>query len=187
MKMKTFDLFTETERLVLRPLIKDDYSIWLEGFESRYPSRHHHDPGKMDMSECTQEWFYDLVDRHQQLAIEDAAHIFGVYRKGDGAHLGMVDFSTLAREDFQWGRIGYIIHNQHWRNGYGKEAVTAALDMAFKQLAFHRMEAHINLDNTASIQLAESAGMAFECIRKGFIYENDKWIDHLVYFKNADH
>ena len=71
-------------------------------------------------------------------------------------------------------------------NGYGKEAVSAALTLAFTQLKFHRIEAHINIDNAPSIKLAESVGMEFECIRKGFIYENDEWTDHLVYYKNSN-
>ncbi|PWU67183.1 GNAT family N-acetyltransferase [Gracilibacillus dipsosauri] len=78
------------------------------------------------MSERTRERFDSLVDKHQELALTDTAHVFGVFRREDGVHLGMVDFSTLARDDFQWGRIGYTIHNQYWRIGYGKEAVEAA-------------------------------------------------------------
>ncbi|KAB2330808.1 GNAT family N-acetyltransferase [Cytobacillus depressus] len=97
----------------------------------------------------------------------------------------MVDFSTLARDDFQWGRIGYTIHNQYWRKGYGKEAVNEALKIAFKYLNFHRIEAHINIDNSASINLAESVGMEYECTRKGFIFEFGEWTDNLIYFKNS--
>lgn len=138
------------------------------------------------MSECTLEWFHNLVDKHQKLVLTDTAHVFGVFKKEDGTHLGMVDFSTLARDDFQWGRIGYTIHNQYWRKGYSKEAVNEALNIAFKHLKFHRIEAHINIDNKPSMKLAESVGMQFECICKGFIYEYDEWTDHLVYYKNSD-
>ena len=60
-----------------------------------------------------------------------------------------------------------------------------ALAIAFQHLKFHRIEAHINLDNAPSVKLAESVGMECECIRKGFIYEHDEWTDHLVYYKNA--
>ncbi|BCB02616.1 GNAT family N-acetyltransferase [Bacillus sp. KH172YL63] len=179
------DIVLETERLEIRPLKKQDYKNWLHEFENRDISQHRYDKGKIDMSECTLEWFEHLVDKHQDLALTDVAHVFGVFRKEDGTHLGMVDFSTLARDGFQWGRIGYTIHNQYWRKGYGKEAVNAALHIAFNQLTFHRIEAHINLDNTASINLAESVGMAFECVRKGFIYENEEWTDHLVYYMNS--
>ena len=66
--------------------------------------------------------------------------------------------------------------------GNGKEAVNAALNLAFEKINYHRIEAHINLDNIASIKLAESVGIVYECIRKGFIYENEKWTDHLVYY-----
>jgi [ribosomal protein S5]-alanine N-acetyltransferase len=55
------------------------------------------------------------------------------------------------------------------------------LNMAFTKLNFHRIEAHINLDNTPSMKLAESVGMEFECVRKGFIFENGEWTDHLIY------
>ncbi|WP_164670580.1 GNAT family N-acetyltransferase [Virgibacillus doumboii] len=180
-----FDYVKETERLVLRPLQKYDYENWLNEFENRHPSQHRHDKGKMDMRECTREWFADLVDRHQNLALTDTAYIFGVFRREDGIHLGFVDFSTLERGDFQWGRIGYSIHNQYWGKGYGKEAVKEALDIAFSYLKFHRIEAHINVDNPASINLAESVRMEYECTRKGFIYEFGGWTDNLIYFMNS--
>ncbi|WP_371320156.1 GNAT family N-acetyltransferase [Chengkuizengella axinellae] len=169
---------------MIRPLIEEDYQNWLNEFNNRLPSQHKYDKGKMDMSECTQEWFHQLVENHQQLAINDTAHVFGIFRKEDGKHIGMIDFSTLARNDFQWARLGYTIHNQYWRNGYGKEAVGAALQIAFSELKFHRVEVHINMGNVPSVRLAESVGMKFECIREGFIFENGEWTDHRVYCIN---
>ncbi|GGE79801.1 RimJ/RimL family protein N-acetyltransferase [Priestia taiwanensis] len=137
------------------------------------------------MSECTKEWFSTLVANYKKLVVEDKAYLFDIFRKEDGAHLGSIDFSTLARDYFQWARIGYTIHNQHWRQGYAKEAVEAALELAFNELTFHRIEAHISFDNEASIHLAKSVGMEFECIRKGFLLENEDWIDTLIYYINA--
>lgn len=186
MTMEKFDYRSETERLIIRPLQKDDYINWLNEFENRFPSQYRHDQGKVDMTECTRDWFHHLVDRHQELACTDAVYVFGVFRKEDGTHLGTIDIATLARANFQWASFGYTIHNQYWRQGYGKEAVKEALNMAFEHLKFHRIEAHINLDNIPSIKLAERVGMEFECIRKGFIHEYDEWTDHLVYYKNIN-
>ncbi|MFF2886450.1 GNAT family N-acetyltransferase [Paenibacillus sp. NPDC057967] len=183
--MNGFHSRSETEWLVIRPLAKQDYSNWLHAFEARHPSQSKHDQGRRDMSECTEEWFERLVDRHQELALDDKAYIFGLFRKADGAHLGMIDFSTLARDEFQWGRIGYSIHNQYWRKGYGREAVIEAIHLAFSDLNFHRIEAHINLDNELSVKLAESAGMQLECTRNAFLYEHGEWTDHLIYYRNA--
>ena len=52
-------------------------------------------------------------------------------------------------------------------------------------LKFHRIEAHINLDNQPSIQLIEKLGFEFECIRKGFIFEHGQWTDNYVYYLNT--
>jgi [ribosomal protein S5]-alanine N-acetyltransferase len=183
-KRREFTMNKETERLLIRPLKKTDYSNWLNEFTNRLPSQHKHDKGRMNMSNCSEQWFAQLVREQQELAFSDQAYIFGVFRKNDDTHLGMIDFSTLARENFQWGRIGYSIHNHFWRQGYGKEAVLAALQLAFAELHYHRIEAHINVDNTASIELAKKIGMEFECVRKSFLLESGEWTDHMVFYKN---
>lgn len=185
LKEEKFNIVSETERLVMRPLREEDYKQWLEGFHNKLPSQNKYDDDKTDMSECTQEAFNDVVQKHQELAIKDEVYVFSLFRKKDNKNIGYVDFSTIMRDEFQWGAIGYRLHNQFWRQGYGKEAVKEALHIAFKSLHFHRIEAHINLDNTASIHLAESVGMKFECIREKFIYEFGGWTDNLIYYMNA--
>jgi RimJ/RimL family protein N-acetyltransferase len=62
----------------------------------------------------------------------------------------------------------------------------AAIDIAFCELGFHRLEAQINLDNIASQKTAEKAGMKLECIRKGFIFEFDAWMDNMIYVINKE-
>ena len=171
----------ETERLVLRPQRPDDYERWYEGFAKRWPAVRAYDTGWQEMSECTREWFITLCEHHQKIAIEDKTYVFGVFSKQDWRHLGNVDLSTLYRQDNQWAVLGYGIHNHAWRQGFGKEAVRAGLMAGFEQLKYQRIEAHINLDNKASVALAKSVGMAEECIRRGFVYEGGEWTDRRVY------
>lgn len=94
---------------------------------------------------------------------------------------GNIDFTTRHREAYQWAIVGNIIHNQHWRQGSGTEAVRAALAAGFESLVYQRIEAAINLDNQASIALAQRVGMRQECILRGFFYENQQWVDHHIY------
>lgn len=181
-----FEAKIETKNLILRPYLNDDYRNWLSAFNNRYPSQNRFDKGKMDMSECTEEWFKSLVNDHQERAINDKEYIFGVFRKFDSNHIGFVDFSTLIRDNFQWARMGYTIHNQFWRKGYGEEAVTGAINFGFENLHYHRIEAHIDPANLPSIGLAKKVGMTFECIRNSFILESDRWIDQCVYYINKE-
>lgn len=186
MKTEKATFQSETERLVLRPLQEQDYERWLKGCQGRLPSQYKYDDEKVDLSGWTQDKFnHEVVAKFQQLANRDEAYVFGVFRKSDQKHIGKVEFCTIMRDEFQWGLLGYIIHNQYWRKGYGKEAVKEALNIAFQSLHFHRIEAHINVDNKPSIKLAESIGMEYECIRKGFIYEFEEWTDNLVYCMNS--
>ena len=186
MKKEEIKIQSETARLLIRPLQNQDYERWLEGFRSRFPSQYKYDGDKMDLSEWTQKKFNDdVVAKLQGFAERDEAYVFGVFRKSDQKHIGKVEFSVIMRDEFQWGLLGYTIHNQHWRKGYAKEAVKEALNIAFQNLYFHRVEAHINVDNKPSIKLAESVGMEFECTRKGFIFEFEEWTDNLVYYMNS--
>jgi RimJ/RimL family protein N-acetyltransferase len=170
-----------TERLILRPQQPDDYESWYAGFIGRLPKQHPYDEGKLDLDGCDLTWFSELCDRHQELAKKDWVYIFGIFERETGQHLGNIDLATIRRKDNQWANLGYGIHNQYQRRGYGREATQAAIISGFKDLNYHRIEAAINLDNSASIAFAESIGMKKEGIRRGFIYENEQWVDHLIY------
>lgn len=175
MKNKGIEIHSETERLVVRPLQEEDYELWMEGWNNRFPSQHKYDDGKIDLDGWTQRKFNkDVVEKLQGLANRDEVYVFGIFRKSDQKHLGKVEICTIMRDEFQWGLLGYNIHNNFWRNGYGKEAVKEILNIAFQELGFHRIEAHINIDNKPSIKLAESVDMQYECTRKAFIFEYEK-------------
>ncbi|AKG04468.1 GNAT family N-acetyltransferase [Salimicrobium jeotgali] len=182
---KEQEFYSETERLVLRPLESWDYERWLEGFRGTLPQQYKHDNPKMDVDGWTQEKFNDVVSRHKQLAEQDEGYILSVFRKSDLSHIGMVGLWTLMRREFQWGFLEYRLHNHYWKNGYGKESVSEGLNFAFKNLDFHRMEAHINLDNKPSVQLAERVGLTYECTRKKFINESEGWTDNHIYYMNS--
>ena len=160
-----------TKRLILRPQQPEDYQLWYEGYASR----------QLDMTGCDRDWFIELCHKHQKLALEDRCYIFGVFCQSSERHLGNIDLSTIRREENYWANLGYSIHNPYRRQGFAKEAVKASLMAGFQQLDYHRIEAAINLDNYASIALAKSVGMKQECIRRGFYYENDRWVDRIIY------
>lgn len=178
---ETWTLTIPTERLILRPQQPSDYDRWYAGFAGRSPSQHQYDDGLVSLDHCDREWFIDLCQRHQQLALSDLVFVFGIFNKQTEQHLGNIDLSTIRREEYQWAILGYGIHNQYWKQGFAKEAVRAALVAGFEILHYQRIEAAINLDNQASIALAQSIGMQKECIRRGFLYENEQWVDHLIY------
>lgn len=170
-----------TERLILRPQQPSDYEDWYAGFSGRMESQHQYDDGLVSLEHCDRQWFTSLCQRHQQEALSDLFFIFGIFDRNTRQHFGNIDLSTIKRENYQWAVIGYEIHNQYWRKGIGKEAVRAALIAGFESLGYHRIEAIINLDNQASIALTESVGMQKECTRRGFLYENEQWVDQLIY------
>ncbi len=171
----------ETERLILRPQKPSDYEAWYAGFSDRLPQQNRYDEGQISLEDYDRVWFSSLCERHQEQAARDYAYIFGVFSKQTGEHIGNVDLSTIQREEKQWANLGYSIHNQYWKQGFGKEAVRALLMSGFNHFGYHRIEAAINIDNHLSIALAQSVGLQKECIRRGFYYENEQWVDHLIY------
>ncbi len=174
-------LTLETKRLILRPQKPSDYEAWYAGFASRLPQQSKYDEGQISLKSCDAAWFSNLCAYHQEQALSDYAYILGVFLKQTAQHLGYVDLSTIYREAKQWANLGYSIHNQHWRQGFGSEAVKAALIAGFENLGYHRIEAAINLDNYPSIALAQRVGLQKECVRRGFYYENKQWVDHVIY------
>lgn len=185
--MDKADLHIETKRLIIRPFKKEDYVNWYTQFDNRLLSQYKYDDGRPEnLSDSTEEWFYNWVEGFNESAKKDEMYNLGIFRREDGVNIGKVELIKILRMDYQWAMMGYSIHNQFWKNGYGMESVMAAADAFFTTLNFHRIELHINVDNYPSKKLAERAGFLFECKRKAFSFENDLWTDFLIYYKNND-
>ncbi|WP_054752271.1 GNAT family N-acetyltransferase [Piscibacillus salipiscarius] len=175
-----------TKRLIIRPYCKADYEQWWQGFNGRKPSQYKFDEGRpRDMSRFTRKWFSKWISGFEEKAKNDEMYILGVFRKLDGAAIGKVELVTILRHDYQWGMIGYSINNQYWSRGYGTECVKAFTEAVLNDLEFHRIELHINPENTPSVRLAHRVGYQLECKRKEFTKENGAWQDMLVFYQNS--
>ena len=60
------------------------------------------------------------------------------------------------------GRIGYVVHPQHWGEGIGAALGTGLLTAAFDDLGLRRVTAGCNADNLASVRILEGLGMRRE-------------------------
>jgi ribosomal-protein-alanine N-acetyltransferase len=170
----------ETERLVLRSIEPGDYQAWYDAMLGRLPQQHKYDDDLVELDGLDADWYADACKLHQESALKDDCYNWVVLHKETHQHLGKIDLSTIHRGVFQWANLGYGIHNQFWRQGFGKEAVTVVVKAGFEKLHYHRIEAAINLDNHASIALVKSVGLQRECIRRAYWYENEQWVDHLI-------
>ena len=183
--MRKYLDITQTEsNLIIRPLVEDDYPFWLKGYKEQKESMSKYDEGNFDTSFLTYEWYMKKLEERKCLAETDQCYLFNIFRMDDHASVGNCDITTHMRGDFQYARVGYTIHNQYWGLGYGTKALKALINIGFESLDFHRLEAHINLDNLASKRVAEKAGMQYECIRKGFIREDGIWMDNEIFYIN---
>ncbi|MFS0782766.1 GNAT family N-acetyltransferase [Bacillus sp. 1P06AnD] len=184
--MKTaLSLSKETDRLLIRFYEKSDFPNWHESMKQRMPSQQPFDDGRpTGIENYTSETFSAWVEKDHHAAEKDYFYHLGIFRKQDGVHIGKIELFTILRMDYQWGMMGYSIHNQFWRQEYGMESVKAASELFFNVLGFHRLELHIHPDNAPSLQLAEKAGFRLECRRESFSLENGVWSDMLIYYLN---
>lgn len=176
----------ETERLTIRPVAMEDYPAFVSGYEACMEPVNRFDETYGDTGFMTIDWFRALIERRRREAAADYAYKFDVFRNSDGAIVGFCNIFPHYREAFQYARIGYAIHNVYWGKGYATECVKGLIEIGFGQLGLHRLEAHVNLDNPASKRVLEKAGFHFESIRKGFLYEDEKWTDNEIYYINSD-
>lgn len=178
------NLQVETARVIIRPYREADYESWAAGYRNRLPSTYPYDEGNDgDAAFYTRRWYKDWLAEFEILAQKDDTYLFGVFRKEDGAHLGEIELMTILRPDYEWGMIGYSIHNQYHKKGYGTESVEAAAEMFFEDLRFHRLELQIHVDNEPSKKLAKRAGFTYECTRENYYFEGGKWVAQKVYVK----
>jgi RimJ/RimL family protein N-acetyltransferase len=117
---------------------------------------------------------------------------YGVHelrRSGQGIHLAMVAdgviVGAISLFKTQWGtgttEVGYGVHPAHRERGYATEAVRCLTLWALAEGGLRRVELRANLDNGASLRVAEKSGFAREGLLRGAGFETDGPHDIVVF------
>ena len=173
-----------SKRLTVRPYKKTDYPAWKNAFLSILPNKKNvwDIPPETDLKKLSKKEFNVLLKILKKRRDDDYFYDFGIFLK-DGTLVGVISLMDVSRQIFQNAYIGYRIFNNHWGKGYAKEALKLTLEIAFKKLKLHRIEAGIEPNNKSSIAVSKSIGMRRESISKKRLYvkTEKKWMDMVIY------
>jgi ribosomal-protein-alanine N-acetyltransferase len=169
-----------TKRLEIRPLGVKDYANWRDSALKMGPRQNRWDL-ELKPRALTRAKFDRLLRRQADERRIDNFYDFGVFRRDTGELVGKVALMNVVRGLGQQAFLGYRMWNPHWGNGFAAEASKAAMDIAFRDLGLHRIEAGIEPGNARSVRVARKLGLKREGIRKKAVYLRGKWRNLLAY------
>jgi [ribosomal protein S5]-alanine N-acetyltransferase len=171
----------ETDRLILRDFVKEDWQRVLEYQSDPLYLRYY------EWTERTPEaarefigWF--LAHQQQKPRIR---YQLAVILKSSNLLIGncgiRMDGVNAIEAD-----IGYELDPKHWKHGYATEAAHAIVNFGFVQFGMHRIWADCIADNIGSAHVLEQLGMKLEGRFRENKYFKGRWWDTLVYAILAD-
>lgn len=164
-----------TERLVLRRMHSGDAEALYYMRSSKKIMQYVERPSPESIAEMEER--IASISAHID---ENTSIAWGISYHNDPQLIGTVSYHRIIKEHFR-AEIGYMLHNVHWRKGIMNEAVTAVIAYGFEQMKLHSLEALVNPDNEASIQLLLKQGFVKEGhIRENYYY-NGKFGDTGIY------
>ncbi|MEZ5239154.1 MAG: GNAT family protein [Microthrixaceae bacterium] len=171
-----------SRRVLLRPLVAEDFpewrevrrrcAAWLTQWEP-LPS-----PGQPDTVEDRSAFASRCSVRLREIQLGTG---FGFGLFVDGALRGEVNLNTIQRGARQNAYVGYWVDQAVAGQGYVPEAVVAVLRFAFEDLGLHRVQISIVPRNTASRRVVEKLGLREEGLAERYLQINGVWEDHIRY------
>lgn len=142
----------ETQRLILREYTPNDFDALYEILSD--PETMQHYPKPYDAA-GTKRWLDWSLNNY-------ATYGFGLWAiilKENGTFIGDCGLTMQPIDGEMLPEIGYHIHKNHWRKGYGSEAARAVRDWAFQNTDFDCLYSYMTATNLPSYSTAASAGM----------------------------
>jgi RimJ/RimL family protein N-acetyltransferase len=167
----------ETERLLLRPFVAEDFDA-VFAMQSR--------------PDVARYLYWDARNEDEvRKALEEKIAGTAIRSEGDALFLAAVLKSTgelvadvvlhLLSREHNTAEIGFIVHPDHQGHGYATEATRPLLQLAFEDLQVHRVIGRAEARNIASARVLEKLGMR----REAHLIENEfvkgEWQSELVY------
>ena len=168
----------ETERLILRDFVKDDWERVLEYQIDPLYLRYYEWTESDRTPESVQEfvgWFLDHQKRNPRIKFQLAVTL-----KSDNLLIGNCGI-RMDKVDAVEANIGYEFDPKHWNRGYATEAAHAIVDFGFSKFDLHRVWSWCIADNVGSAHVLEKLGMRLEGRLREKEFYKGKWWDILVF------
>ena len=146
----------ETDRLLLRPHVADDFAaswaMWSDPLVY----------GHILPAPSTEQQAWSRILSYAGLWALTGFGYWAVEERSTGVFVGEIGFADFKRDITPSIRglpeMGWVLTSAHHGKGYATEGVRAALAWADEHLRTERTVCLINPDNAASIRVAEKAG-----------------------------
>ena len=164
-----------SERLILRPLKRSDYSDMFEYSKREEVTKYllwrpHTDSG----------YTYDYLRYVEKKYRENDFFDWALELKDSGKMIGTCGFNYFDKNNNS-AVIGYVINPAYWNKGYATEAVSMVIRLGFIELDLNRIEARHMIGNDSSGRVMEKCGMSHEGILRSAIYVNGEYKTVSVY------
>ena len=166
----------ETERLILRDFVKDDWQRVLQYQSDPLYLRYY------EWTERTPEavqdfvgWFLDHQKQNPRVKLQLAVTL-----KSNDQLIGNCGIRMDKADAFQ-ADLGYELDPKHWNHGYASEAAHAIVDLGFNRFSLHRVWSWCVADNVTSTHVLEKLGMRCEGHLRQNEYYRGRWWDTLMY------
>ena len=144
----------ETERLTLRPMIREDFDALHEILSDPEIMQHYPAPFS---EEQTRKWIVRNMERYAELGFG----LWAVILKETGELIGDCGVTMQNIHSQLLPEIGYHIHKKHQRHGCASEAARACMDFIFEHTTFNSVYSYMKYTNAASYGVALKNGMSF--------------------------
>ncbi|MDQ2648726.1 MAG: GNAT family N-acetyltransferase [Actinomycetota bacterium] len=174
-------------RIVLRPLVLEDFAQWREVRRRNADWLIKWEPmrvaGAPDPVESRDAFAIRCGARQRERQL-GTGYGYGIFV--DGGFAGEINLSIVQRGPFQSSYLGYWIDERHAGQGYMPEAVVCLCRAAFEELGLHRVQISIIPRNTASRRVVEKLDIRNEGLAERYLEINGVWEDHYRYAITAE-
>ena len=175
------NLYCETERLVMQVLPAYYNHQVLQFFME---NKEHLEPweAQRDKNFYTANYQRALLEaEYIQMVLKKMWRYYLFLKENPDCIIGSVCANNIRYGAFENCSIGYKIHKQYCKQGYGKESVERLINILFSQYGMHRIEAMVHPKNKPSIALLESVGFEREGIAREAARLSGSWQDMYRY------
>ena len=144
-----------SERLMLRPFSEDDHEA-VHSYASNRDNLIYMLWGP-NTSEDTERFIRFAIDTSREEPCKN--YQYAAVLKED---MKLIGGCGITLDDNAQAEIGWLLHRDYWKQGYGTEIGNCLLELAFDVLNLHRVIAHCDAENYGSYRVMENIGMRRE-------------------------